>query len=107
MSGRDKPECQRLVKWTAQRLKNEGRPIASFAAFTGQDMAAFKVFVHAVDLYGRGDGDGRRGALLAMRGALLGMQRACWPVARASIPGVLDWRDEADIWGALDAIGLE
>ncbi len=85
--------CDEARRWIKAHLGRD-----CFAPFTGQDYAAFALFVHAVDLYARGDDDGQRGALAAMAGAMLGMQPKCHAVARKAIPFALDWHDELPVW---------
>lgn len=71
-----------------------------FAPFTGQDYSAWHAFIFAVELYGRGDYGGQRGAIDAMRALVLSAQQkddvlACF---KKVIPGVLDWGFEPQIW---------
>jgi len=71
------------------------------APLTGQDTHALKAFVHLVELWGYGDEDGVRYAVVAMRAAVLAMQPCVRPLAKACIPMVLDWGHEARIWSEL------
>lgn len=70
--------------------------------FTSQDAHAYDVFVHAVDLYLHGDGDGRAGALAAMRGAIRAVQPKFAWLLRESIPAIGDWGHVEEIVSQLE-----
>jgi hypothetical protein len=61
------------------------------------------VFIHALELYAISDRRGRDDSITAMRAALGAMQPKCWPIAKASIPAVLDWSHEEEVWTQIDA----
>jgi hypothetical protein len=78
--------CEAGQKWLkGQKL--------SLGALTGQDWAALKTFLHALDLYCYSDDEGRKHALLAMHHAVRAMQPSTRGFARAAIPYLLDWSD--------------
>ena len=72
-----KPACQAAAAWI---LEVKGKGV--LAPFTGQDFAAFKAFVHALELYAFSDDEGRKQALLCMRHAVLAMQPKTRWIAR-------------------------
>jgi hypothetical protein len=76
-----------------------------FGPFTGQDWSAWHAFVYAVELYGRGDADGRRGAIVAMRALLASAQRGATieQIFIQTIPAILDWSHVNEIWPQLGA----
>jgi hypothetical protein len=88
-----KPVCQVATVWIKQ-VKGKG----VLAPFTGQDYAAFKTFIHAVELYAYSDNAGRKEALLCMRHAVLAMQPKVRWIARETIPQQLDWSDREKLW---------
>jgi hypothetical protein len=88
-----KPACQAAAAWI---LEVKGKGV--LAPFTGQDFAAFKAFVHALELYAFSDDEGRKQALLCMRHAVLAMQPKTRWIARETIPQQLDWDDREKLW---------
>lgn len=86
------------LRWLRERLKREGRSRA-LAALTGQDSAALRVFVAALELYVTTDD--RPLAIGVMRGAVMSMQTSCRFAARMVIPAGLDWGDEFRLWREL------
>lgn len=90
------PPCRSIHRWLKHHLGKN-----CFAPLTGQDFAALSVFVHAVDLYSRSDGEGRACALDAMRASVQAMQPSVRPLAKRSIPMVLDWADEDRLWNEI------
>ncbi len=92
-----KPVCQAASKWI-QEVK--GKHV--LAPFTGQDYAAFKTFVHALELYTFSDNAGRKEALCCMRHAVLAMQPEVRWIARETIPHQLDWGDRVTLWPLIE-----
>lgn len=90
---RPKPTCTGAFKFVTERL---GR--GALAACTGQDYRALAAWFHLVELWGTADDAGEHAAVIALAATLDGMQRAVWPIAKAGIPGVLDWPDENRLW---------
>lgn len=74
-----------------------------FAPLTGQDWSGWMSFVYLCELYGRGDTDGRRAAVAAMREVLGGVQNreVIHQVFVQTIPAVLDWSFVGEIWPRL------
>jgi hypothetical protein len=74
-----------------------------FAPFTGQDYSAWAAFLYACQLYGRSDSTGQRGALDAMIALVRSAQQKedVLAVFKKSIPGVLDWNFEPEVWGQI------
>lgn len=72
----------------------------AFAPFTGQDFSAWKAFLYALELYGRGDAKGRESAIEIMTACIDAAQRKddVLAIFKKSIPGVLDWGFEVDLW---------
>lgn len=89
----NKPASVTVRSWL---VSNYGRHF--LAALTGQDSAALSAFATLLELYAFSDGEGRRCALRGMRAAAEAMQPKCRPIAKACIPHVLDWSDEASLW---------
>ena len=99
------PVCTSGPKWLRYNAANNWAKIGLsapckivFAPFTGQDYQAYSTFLHAVNLYAYGDGEGRRHALGCMRHAVLSMQPSVRWIARETIPHVLDWGDRETLW---------
>jgi hypothetical protein len=92
----EKPLDKRMAYFVCFHLADK----YAFAPFTGQDFSAWKAFLYGVELYGRGDYEGQRNALGIMRAAVRAAQRKVDVMAifKKSIPGVLDWGDEARLW---------
>ena len=92
----EKPVCRDYVVFLKEHLGKD-----CLAPLTGQDARALHAFLHAVQLWGNSDTDGRRHAEMAMRALVLAMQEKTRFLAKRAIPRVLDWSHEADIWGRL------
>lgn len=75
------------------------------APLTGQDYQAYKTFLHALELYGYCDTDGRKHALACMKHAVSAMQPHTRWIARATIPHLLDWSDQHTLWPQIMAAG--
>lgn len=113
---REPPCCVGLVKWFHSRARRERGhnagcvcapcrrtlDVPSLAALTGQDARALAAFVHMLELYAYSDGHGQTCALHGMRAAISAMQSSCQSIAKAAIPFVLDWSDEATVWSILE-----
>lgn len=97
MSRPEKPCCQTGPTWIRARLKDK----AALAPLTDQDWRALQAFIHLVALYGNSDAVGQNYALLAMSHTVAAMQPSTRHLAKAVIPHVLDWGDEARIWNQL------
>jgi hypothetical protein len=95
-----KATCQQAVQWLRQRFGRD-----SLAPLTGQDWPALRLFIHATELWGYSDTDGRAGAIVAMRGALTAMQPKVRWLAREVIPAVLDWAHIDEIWPSRGGVG--
>lgn len=80
---------------------NHGR--TCFAPCTGQDVRALRAWFELVEVWGTGDINAEQHALAAMPHVLRCMQRSVWPLAKAGIPGVMDWSHEAQLWGRVMA----
>lgn len=93
---REKPPCEQVRPWLRDRLGKH-----ALAPLSGQDAVALSAFAHVVALWGRSDGNGRRLAVIAGRAIVLAMQPAARALARTSIPCVLDWSHEAELWTAM------
>jgi len=96
MATREKPPCQQVPAWLKSRLGKQ-----ALAPLTGQDAVALSAFAHVVSLWGRSDSSGRRLAVIAGRAIVLAMQPTTRGLAKASIPCVLDWSHEAELWAAM------
>lgn len=93
MSGRVNPPCKAVAQFVAS---HHGR--SAFAPFTGQDLAAWRAFVHLLEMYTYSDEAGRRCALVALHHCVMGAQESVWVIFKGTIPGVLDWGDEDPLW---------
>lgn len=89
-----------LPKRIAVFVKFQLADKSAFAPFTGQDFSAWCAFLYATELYGRGDYNGQAHALDMMRAAMRAAQDKddVLAVFKKSIPGVLDWGHEAQLW---------
>lgn len=96
MSKRPKPSCEQALAFLKERLGK-----GCLAPCTGQDYVALAAWFHLVDLWGTGDFAGEAAAVRALAHVLDGMQRSVWPLAKAGIPGVLDWSHEERLWAAV------
>jgi hypothetical protein len=96
MATREKPYCQQVPAWLKGRLGKQ-----ALAPLTGQEGVALSAFAHVVALWGRSDSNGRRLAVIAGRAIVLAMQPETRGLAKASIPCILDWSHEAELWGAM------
>lgn len=99
------PVCESGPKWLKEnatkfwtRIGLAGPRKDVLAPLTGQDYAAYRTFIHALELYCYSDGDGREHALLCMRYAALAMQQHTRWIARETIPHLLDWGDRETLW---------
>lgn len=93
---RAKPTCAGAFKFLTLR---QGR--GALAPCTGQDYRALAAWFHLVEIYGTADDRGQHAALLALASILDAMQLSVWHLAKAGIPGVLDWPDEDRVWRAV------
>lgn len=105
MSTKEKPVCESGPKWLKEvatvypsRIGLENPVRNPLAPLTGQDYQAYRTFLHALELYGYCDDEGRRHALLCMKHAVSAMQPHTQWIARASIPHLLDWGDQQSLW---------
>ena len=98
----EKPPCRMYPAFLRVHLGK-----SCLAPLTGQDSVALQAFVHAVQLWGRSDTEGRRHAETAMRALALAMQPSTRDLAKRAIPCVLDWSHEAEIWGRLFPVAKE
>jgi hypothetical protein len=89
----EKPPCRGYSAWLNHHLGK-----GCLAPLTGQDAVALQAFLHAVQLWGRSDYEGRRHAETALRALALAMQPSTRHLAKRAIPFVLDWSHEAAIW---------
>jgi len=96
VSTREKPACQQVPPWLKDRLGKH-----ALGPLTGQDAVALSAFAHVVALWGRSDSNGRRLAVLAGRAIVLAMQPETRGLAKTSIPCILVWSHEAQLWGAM------
>jgi hypothetical protein len=96
VSAREKPPCQQIPSWLKGRLGKH-----ALAPLTGQDAVALSAFAHVIALWGRSDSNGRRLAVIAGRAIVLAMQPTTRDLAKASIPCVLDWSHEEQLWAAM------
>jgi hypothetical protein len=89
-----------LPKRIAVFVKFQLADKSAFAPFTGQDFSAWCAFLYATELYGRGDYSGQAHALDMMRAAVRAAQQKddVLAIFKKSIPGVLDWGHEAQLW---------
>ena len=105
MSTKQKPVCEAGPKWLTEVATNfpsrigleqpNKRPLAPL---TGQDYQAYRTFLHALELWGYCDDEGRGHALMCMQHAVSAMQPHTRWIARASIPHLLDWGDQQKLW---------
>jgi hypothetical protein len=96
MSAREKPCCAQVGPWLKVQLGKH-----ALAPLTGQDSVALSAFAHVVSLWGRSDFTGRRLALVAGRAIVLAMQPETRELAKRSIPCMLDWSHERELWSAM------
>lgn len=94
---RYKPACQQAFEF----LRARG---VDLAPVTGQDRRALEAWFQLVELWGTADDAGTAAALNACAHVLDGMQREVWYIAKAGIPGVMDWTHEAQLWSAVHAL---
>lgn len=92
-----KSQCQSV---RSRIIGREGRSV--FAPFTGQNTAAFNVFVHAMELWVYGDHVARESALGIMRHAMLAMQQKVRYLCKQVIPAIGDWGHIDEIWPKID-----
>jgi len=102
---KEKPVCESGPKWLKEvatnfpsRIGLEQSNKSPLAPLTGQDYQAYRTFLHALELYGYCDDEGRRHALICMQHAVRAMQPHTQWIARASIPHLLDWGDQQKLW---------
>jgi len=102
---KDKPVCESGPKWLKEVAMARpsciglAEPVKSvLAPLTGQDYQAYRTFLHALELYGYSDSEGRRHALICMHHAVSAMQPHTRWIARATIPHLLDWGDQQTLW---------
>lgn len=72
-----------------------------FAPFTGQDWSTWMAFVYLVEMWGRGDHDGRAAAKVAMSALVTtGCQQSeeVLQVFVQTIPAINDWCHVREIW---------
>lgn len=93
-----KPGCSNAFAFLKARLGK-----GCLAPCTGQDYVALSAWFHLVDLWGTADFPGSHAAERALAHVLDGMQRSVWPLAKAGIPGVLDWPHEEQLWSLVHA----
>lgn len=96
---RPKPTHEQAFAFLKSRLNDKH----CLAPCTGQDFVALRAWFYLVELWGTGDYDGQDAAVAALAHVLDGMQRSVWPLAKAGIPGVLDWSHEEQLWTAVNA----
>lgn len=92
-----KPTHEQAFAFLKARLKDKH----CLAPCTGQDYVALRAWFYLVELWGTADIQGEAAALSACAAVLDGMQRSVWPLAKAGIPGVLDWSHEEKLWAAV------
>jgi hypothetical protein len=102
---KEKPVCESGPRWLKEvattfpsRIGLEQPVKSPLAPLTGQDYQAYRTFLHALELYGYCDDEGRRHALMCMQHAVQAMQPHTRWVCRASIPHLLDWDDQQTLW---------
>lgn len=105
MSAKEKPVCQAGPAWLRNvastyptRIGLEQPMKSVLAPLTGQDYQAYRTFLHALELYGYCDTEGRKHALACMKHAVSAMQPHTRWIARATIPHLLDWSDQQTLW---------
>jgi hypothetical protein len=102
----EKPACKQVGPWLKHHLGK-----SALAPLTSQDSVALSAFAHVVELWGRSDENGRRLAIIAARAIVLAMQPGTRGLAKTSIPCMLDWSHEEQMWSALfvgeQAAGLD
>lgn len=105
MSNKQKPVCEAGPKWLKEvalsnpaRIGLKGPTKGIFAPLTGQDHKAYLTFLHALQLWGYSDSEGREHALVCMKHAVKSMQPQTQWIARATIPHLLDWEDQQKLW---------
>lgn len=91
---RAEPPCKAVAKFVAAHAGVR----APFAPCTGQDYAAWRAFVHLLELYAFSDEAGRRCAIVAMHHCVMASQESAWSLFKGAIAGVLDWGDEDPLW---------
>lgn len=101
----EKPVCESGPSWLKEVAKNFWSRIglkesckSPLAPLTGQDYQAYRTFLHALELYGYCDDQGREHALRCMHHAVSAMQPHTRWVARASIPHLFDWGHQQTLW---------
>lgn len=97
MSKKTKSVLKDRAEFVQHHLRGK-RGGSVFAPFTGQDYSAWHAFVYLIELYGRGDANGREQAVIAMKAVLMACQRSVLDVFKKAIPGGLDWSDEPNLW---------
>lgn len=105
MSNKEKPVCESGPKWLKEvastfpsRIGLQSPLKSPLAPLTGQDYKAYLTFLHALELWGYCDDEGRVHALACMKHAVSCMQPQTRWIARASIPHLLDWNDQHTLW---------
>jgi hypothetical protein len=95
-----KPVCEEAARWirTQAELGRIPGGKSVLAPFTGQDYAAFKTFMHAMELYTYSDPAGKQQAIICMRHAVLAMQPKVRWIACETIPQQTDWDDRQKLW---------
>jgi len=96
---RSKPTHEQAFAFLKSRLGK-----GCLAPCTGQDYVALRAWFYLVELWGVADLAGTAAAERALAHVLDGMQHSVWPLAKAGIPGVLDWSHEDQLWPRLLAL---
>lgn len=100
MSVRREPlACAEGLKWVANRLGKQ-----ALAPLTGTDRKALDGFLHALRLWRAAPDDH---VIAALRALVMVMQPSTRHIAKAAIPGMLDWSDEDVIWAAIMAVTVD
>jgi hypothetical protein len=60
--------------------------------------------VHLLELYAVSDKSGKFGAAIAMAATVQSMQTSVRTLAKRSIPHVLDWGDEEQLWTMIQSV---
>jgi hypothetical protein len=105
---KEKPVCESGPKWLKEvaavypsRIGLETPRNNVLAPLTGQDYQAYRTFLHALELLGYSDSEGRVHAMACMKHAVSAMQPHTRWIARATIPHLLDWEDQHTVWAQI------
>ncbi len=96
MSRNEKPTYKQAIAFVRGHVGKH-----AFAPFTGQDWSAWIAFVYLVEMYARGDVNGRTAALAGMRAILMGGCQSAEHIHQLfvqAIPAVMDWCHADEIW---------